>query len=297
MSLKKFGQDEVAGIEYGKTYVFDKLDGTNSQVWFDGEKIQAGSRNRQLTLDNDNAGFYQAVIENKNLIDFFKKYPDIRLYGEWLVPHTLKTYTKTAWKKFYVFDVVKEMCFEQETQDFIFLTYDKYKGMLEEFGIEYIPPIAIITNGCANEYIHQLSNANFLVEDGKGAGEGVVIKNYDFVNKFGRIVWAKIVTNEFKSKHRREMGAIEKECEPVELKIVEEFMTEALIEKEYSKIVHEEQEWTNKMIPRLLATCYHCLVVEELWDAVKKYKNPVINFKTLQAFAYKKVKEVKSNLF
>lgn len=55
--LERFGNDEVEGIELGKLYIFPKLDGTNAQVWLDDEgNIKAGSRNRELTLEKDNAG-------------------------------------------------------------------------------------------------------------------------------------------------------------------------------------------------------------------------------------------------
>ena len=53
---------ETDGIELGKVYVFPKIDGTNGSVWIDDGIIKAGSRNRELTLDNDNAGFYLSLI-------------------------------------------------------------------------------------------------------------------------------------------------------------------------------------------------------------------------------------------
>ena len=37
MHLERYGNEEVDGIEQGTTYVFPKLDGTNAQVWVDGE--------------------------------------------------------------------------------------------------------------------------------------------------------------------------------------------------------------------------------------------------------------------
>lgn len=299
-SLKKFGMDDTDGIEMGRSYVFPKLDGTNSQVWFDGQEIQAGSRNRQLTLDNDNAGFYAAMIQDERLLKFFAKHPDLRLYGEWLVPHSLKTYRDDAWRKFYVFDVVKELDPENGVDgddNFIYLAYDQYQGMLEEFGIDYINPIGIVKNASPDQYTHYLGNNGFLIKDGEGNGEGVVIKNYDYQNKFGRIVWAKIVTNEFKEKHFRAMGAPERDARLIEERIVEKYVTEALIEKEYSKIVHAEGRWDNKFIPRLLNVVYYCLVNEELWNAVKEFKNPTVSFKALQNFTYQKVKVVKKDLF
>ena len=51
------------------------------------------------------------------------------------------------------------------------------------------------------------------------------------------------------------------------------------------------------MIPQLLGRVYHELIAEESWNVVKKYRNPTINYKTLQGFVTRKVKEVKSDLF
>jgi hypothetical protein len=52
--IERFGMTEVENIELGKCYIFPKIDGTNSSVWLDDESnIQAGSRNRVLTLDNE----------------------------------------------------------------------------------------------------------------------------------------------------------------------------------------------------------------------------------------------------
>lgn len=299
-SLKKYGTDDTEGIEIGKSYVYPKIDGTNSQCWFDGDLIQAGSRNRQLSLDNDNAGFYAAIINDERLIKFFAAHPDLRLYGEWLVPHSLKTYRDDAWRKFYIFDVVKELEPEnlaEENENFLYLEYEQYQPMLEEFGLDYIMPLGIVKNASPDRYIHYLNANGFLIKDGEGTGEGIVVKNYDYKNKFGRVTWAKIVTNEFKEKHYKEMGAPQVETRIVEERIVDEFVTEALIEKEYSKIIHEEGKWDNKFIPRLLNTVYYCLIVEEIWNAIKKFKNPTINFRALQNFTYQKVKKVKSDLF
>ena len=56
-------------------------------------------------------------------------------------------------------------------------------------------------------------------------------------------------------------------------------------------------EWSSKYIPRLLNTVYYELIREESWNFIKKNKNPIINYKILQKFVIKKVKQIKSNLF
>ena len=54
--VERFGTTETNGIEMGMCYIFPKIDGTNSQLWFEAGYLHAGSRNRELSLDNDNAG-------------------------------------------------------------------------------------------------------------------------------------------------------------------------------------------------------------------------------------------------
>lgn len=293
--LERFGNDEVEGIELGKLYIFPKLDGTNAQVWLDDEgNIKAGSRNRELTLEKDNAGFYKFVLENENIKKYLEKHPTHRLYGEFLVPHSLKTYREDAWRRFYIFDV----CLDKEDGSVEYIPYDIYKSLVEEFGLDYIPPIVTMTNGSYEYFIRTLDNNTFMIQDGKGVGEGIVIKNYDYYNKYKRQIWAKIVTNEFKEIHKREMGVNNIKTEKViEQEIVDNYCTAAFIEKEYSKILNETGEWDNRKIPMLLGRVFSELVKEETWNIIKKYKNPTINYKTLNALVINKIKTVKSDIF
>ena len=178
-----------------------------------------------------------------------------------------------------------------------YLTYDDYKPLLEAKGINFVAPISIITNASYEQLVNQLAKNVFLIEDGKGVGEGIVIKNYDFKNKYGRNAFAKIVTSEFKEKHAKTMGAPEiKGKKMVELEIAQEFVTTALIEKVYAKI-ENEKGFNSRSIPQLLNTVYYDVVKEEAWNFIKKYKNPSINFKTLQHFIFKEVKVKKPDIF
>ena len=291
MHIERFGTDEVQGIELGDCYVFPKLDGTNASLWSEDGKIQAGSRKRHLSIDADNAGFFEWAKEQTNLICFFNEYPEWRLYGEWLVPHSLKTYREDAWRKFYVFDV------QQKNSD-IFVHYETYKPLLEEHGIDYIPPVCILRNATYDALLKELDNNKFLIKEGKGNGEGVVLKNYSYQNLFKRVCWAKIITNSFKEKHVKEMGATVKNCKQmVEQEICDMYVNTHLIDKTYAKITNEMEGWQSKYIPRLLQTVFYDLVNEELWDAVKELKNPTINFKTLNAITVMKIKELRPELF
>ncbi len=293
--IERYGTDEVEGIEDGICVVFPKIDGTNGSVWLgdDGE-IKAGSRRRELTLEKDNHGFYAYVLQDERLKNYLKKHPSHRLYGEFLVPHTLKTYRDDAWRRFYIFDVVEEY----EDGSFRYLPYNEYKPLLEEFGLDYIPPIAILKNPTYENFIKLLDKTDFLIKDGAGPGEGIVIKNYDYRNKYGRQTWAKIVRSEFKEKFHKIMGAPEvKTKKVVEERIIDDFVTEAFIEKEYAKIVNEKGGWRSEYITMFFNKLFYTLIKEEMWNIVKKYKRPKIDFRRLYVMITLKVKEVKRELF
>lgn len=279
--VERLGNIEVEGLLDGLCHVFPKIDGTNGSIWVDNGIIKAGSRNRELSVEKDNAGFYEWALEQQNIKEFLGKYPNLRLYGEWLVPHTLKTYIDTAWRNFYVFDVLNG-------KDY--LPYEEYTTILDEFGINYIPALCTIKNASEDEFYNFLDSNTFLIRDGAGTGEGIVIKNYSYKNKFGRTTWAKIVKNDFKEQNKKPFGLNE---EMIEKGIVNMFVTETLIRKEFSKI----ENWNSKLIPRLLNTVYYCLIKEELWNALKKFKSPIINFKELIRFSNLKVKETLPELF
>lgn len=250
--IERFGTSEVENIE---------LDGTNASVWLneDGE-IQAGSRKRHLTLDKDNAGFLEWVIGQKNIINYLNENPTHRLYGEWLVPHALKTYRESAWRKFYVFDICVE-----GGDTIKYLPYYDYELGLTDYEIDLIVPICISKNASYDQLINNLNKNVFLIVDGKGVGEGIVIKNYDFKNKYGRQTWAKIVTSEFKEKHAKVHGISEvKGKKMIEEEIANEFVTKSLCEKVYYNI-DNESGFTSKMIPRLLNTIYYDVVNEDSW--------------------------------
>ena len=297
--LKRFGTEEVEGIENGICWIFPKIDGTNASVWNAAQageepKVMAGSRTRTLSLENDNQGFYDFVLNNEKLMDFMVKYPYLRLYGEWLVPHTLKTYRDSAWREFYIFDVSNTMSDGEE----YFLSYEEYAQLLEQAGLEYIPPLGTIKNPNQESLIRFMEKNEYLIEDGKGLGEGIVIKNYGFYNQYGRQTWAKIVRGEFKERMTKTMGHPEVSNRlMVEERIVNDFCTNSFIEKEFAKIVNQKNGWKDEYIGEMLEKIYRELIVEEMWNIIKKYKYPIINFKALNALVIEKIKLVKRDIF
>ena len=294
--VERFGTQECENINAGVCYIFPKIDGTNSSVWLGGDgTIHAGSRNRELSIGQDNGGFFANISKDENILKCLQDNPNLRIYGEWLIPHSLKTYRDDCWRKFYVFDVIEEMGEDK----FRYLPYDEYKLILDMYNIEYLPPIAIINNPTYDDLTALLDKNTYLIKDNSGAGEGIVIKRYDYVNRYGRVVWAKIVISEFKDKHTKVMcgGKVNEGSLTVEQKIVNKYVTLALCEKTLAKIQENNEDWNSRMIPQLLSTVYYDLVREDCWNFVKEFKHPIINFKELGRLCNLKIKELMPNLF
>jgi len=289
MHLERLGTAEVEGIEIGTTYVFPKLDGTNASVWLgeDGN-IKAGSRNRELSLDADNAGFYNAIIKDDAVKLYLKLNPHHTLFGEWLVPHTLKTYRDSAWRKFYIFDVYDNVSNQ-------FIPYTEYVDELLAYNLDVIAPLTIIKNGKIEQFQECLKRNTFYVTD--GVGEGVVIKRYGFVNRYGRTVWAKLINQEFKEQHHLAMGAPIIDTVFVEEKIINKYVTQSLVDKVHAKLLLNSDGWHSKMIPQLLNTVWYDFIREETWSFLKEHKNPKLDFGFMQKLTFAKVKELRKDIF
>mgnify|MGYP006053001155 CR=1 FL=1 len=293
--LERLGTQATNGITSGSCFVFPKLDGTNASVWFDKEtnQLEAGSRNRKLEVENDNAGFYNHVLSSDltpKLTKFFEHHPMVRLYGEWLVPHSLKSYRDDAWRKFYIFDVLDD--------EGNYIEYNNYKSDLERFELDFLSPLAIVKNGQDEDFRKLVDRNTYLIKDGHGVGEGIVIKNYNYLNPFGDVVWAKVVTNYFKEINSKEFGpAILTGGKDVEELIVDKYIDEHLCNKIVAKITLEIGGWSSKHIPRLLNTVFYDLITEETWNILKDFKNPKIDFRYLKRLSETKTKEVLKDLF
>lgn len=311
--LERLNHSDTEGIEIGRVFVFPKLDGTNASIWCDDKIIKCGSRNRELTLESDNHNFCSWINDDTEISQAHKHCisvnPNWILYGEWMIPHTLKTYRQDIWRKFWIFDV-----FDINTGKYV--NYETYEPVLKSLNLDVIEPLCIINNPSQDQIQAQVETNTYLIQDGAGVGEGIVIKNYEWSNQYGRQPWAKVVKNEFKEQNRRAFGVTQKEGEfQVESAIAEEFCTPHLVGKTRAKVVADianehgidlstpnaqhtiESTYRGKIIPQLLGRVFHDLVEEECWAFIKKYKNPTIDFKKLNQHTIHFVKKYAVDLF
>ena len=289
--IERLGTDPVKDILNGTVYVFSKLDGTNTGIRLnEAGEISVNSRNRELSLIDDNQGACAYVLSQEKFKKYFEKHPNHYLYGEYLIRNHIKDYEVNAWKKVYIFDVVEY----NEDGTHRCLTYEEYMPLLKEFDIEYIPLIAKLENPTEEEILALQDKCLFLMQDDH-IGEGIVVKRYDFINQYNHHIWAKVVRQQYKVQKSQKQPVINSN---VETQIIENLFTPEFIEKEYCKIINDnEGKWDSKLISKLLGVLWHTFIIEESWNIIKKYKNPTVNYKLLNRLATEKIKKVKKELF
>lgn len=290
--IERLGTVAVEGILDGEVYIFPKLDGSNTSIYLnDSGEVEIGSRNRVVTLEHDNVGVYAMLKNDERFKNYFEIHPNHRLFGEWLVRHTIRDYRDDAWRKVYIFDVMKT----DENGNEKYLKYEEYLEDLYLAGIRIIPCISKLENPTVEEVESWLDKCDFLMKDGK-PGEGIVLKNYDFVNKFGNVVWAKIVRKEIKASQTKHKPVLNS-TDVIENQIVENFLTKEFVDKEKAKIEVENGGWQSKLIPKLFGVIWHTFITEETFNAVKKFHNPKIDFALLNRLVVKKTKQFEPEIF
>lgn len=139
--------------------------------------------------------------------------------------------------------------------------------------ILFIKPFAVINNPDWDDYQLYTGQNNY------GAapyGEGIVLKNYAFVNKFGHRIYGKLVAKDFQEVLPSEPVTITQVA--IEDQIAKRYVTPARVRKLVEK--HEFCEMSD--IPKLFGLVYYDVVTEDAWDILKRFKNPAINFKQLE---------------
>ena len=155
--IHRLGKDEVDDILFGQCYIQEKIDGANTSIWIaeDGF-IRTGSRNRDITGKKFN-GFNDYVHTHDGIKKLLEENPEFRLYGEWLVRHSIP-YKETAYSRFYLFDI-------QVGEDF--LTLDEVVRIGNEYEID-MPELFGIYTDPTKEELKELVGKSTIAEKGEG---------------------------------------------------------------------------------------------------------------------------------
>jgi hypothetical protein len=306
--VERLEKEECDGILNGACYIFEKIDGANAQIYLDTEtrEIAFGSRNRVLGI-GDNLisgdsfrGFAAWVKENREpLQKFFDIHPSFILNGEWLIKHSVQ-YGPTAYSKFYVFDIYDSI----EGRYMGIESHRSWQDLLN-LGINFVAFDYRLENPTMQDLMRMLELPS---RYGAKFREGIVIKNYYFVNKFGRQPYAKLLHETFQEVKSKPKAPISPDA--IELAIQVQYVTAARVEKICQKVkmskaidkahplalVTNQYDATNvrlemKDIPQVINMVWYDIITEEMNDILKRLKDPTINFKLLKRLVFERAKE------
>ncbi len=267
--VSRLTNDETGGLLDGDVIVQTKIDGANLTVAWTPEKghIIASRNNAKSVGGKPMEGFRGAVQYCLSHIGLMVLSKEFILRGEWLVRHSMN-YPKEYMQHFYVFDV-------QRYKDHSYLHPDEYIPLLEKCGIKYIPVLARLSNPAMKELAKLAEGPD---EFGAEQKEGIVIKRYDFINKYGRVQWGKIVHENFQIKNK--LAFRPKNADDIEIKFASETVSQELVLKIIAKIKTEDpnNDITIKKMPQIMGLVWYDVFTEELWDFIKKNKVKEFSF-------------------
>ena len=275
--IKALGTDETEEIFEGVCVVQEKIDGGNFSFYVENNKLIVASRNMIMTDKIDPKGWEAIPV----VTEAFEKYPELfnpnYLYvGESLQKHTI---SYDSIPGFVGYDIWNE-----ETESF--LHWKDSKGIFESFGLEFIH-VHFERDG-SEITIEELEECIKHSSYKEGDAEGIVIKNYSKLNKYGNPLFGKIVTDDFKEQNRAVFKGTNQPPKEGNSTIIiaSTYSTEARIEKTIHKLVDEGTVLDMSMIPVLFNA-----VAEDIFEenAVEIYHTfDKIDFKHLRGIVAKK---------
>ncbi len=282
--IHRIGKDETEGLLDGIVHIQEKVDGANTSIWLEDGVIRGGSRSQDVTGGSFN-GFIPYIQSHQGIYNYLHEHPTHRLYGEWLVRHTI-AYKETAYRKFYLFDVM--------TEDESYFEAPVVSTLAKAYNIDTVPYLGMFDRPTLEQINELVGKSEF-----GDRGEGVVVKNSTFVNAFGDFCYGKVVTQAFKEDNALVFGGNNKHSETYwEMFCVNKYITLARVKKCMEKIEPTLEAHPNGMprkldmehIPRIIGTVYHDMISEEAWEIAGKVKS--LDFFKLKSLAGKKIKQV-----
>jgi len=233
MDIKLKNEENCINFKTGDYIVIqEKIDGANFSIKYDKDtnNIKAFSRKHELSNELDLRGAYQW---SKTLeVNKFKEIlsDDFILFGEWLVPHSVK-YPKDKYNKAYFYDIF-------DMVNCCYLPQNEVKRIINLLNLNYVPTFY---DGPFISWKHVESFVGRTDLGGK-VGEGVVIKNQSKLVNSDGYFYLKIVIDDMREVKKTQSRASSTEKYKLEQEIrsiTETIVTKARVEKLLHKLVDE----------------------------------------------------------
>jgi hypothetical protein len=208
--------------------ITEKIDGANASFTLNEEsQIDCFSRNTQLSAENTLRGFYGWILDKiatqQELLN-----TDYIYYGEWLVSHKV-VYRPEAYNNFYLFSIWSK----SENK---YLSDDVVKAEAVKLNLSQ-PHYFYEGEYISFEHLLSFVGQSKLTPTGD-KGEGVVVKNVDYIDNYGRQMFVKLVSSEFAEIQKQKLP---KNPNPnqAEVEQIKTILTKARVEKLLYKLVDE----------------------------------------------------------
>lgn len=305
--VERMGHEDVEGLLDKEVYVQEKIDGANltvalhhNETVINGENhhirsLVIASRNNALSVggepDHGFNGAVEYVLAHPGIVEYLRQFPRRILRGEWLVRHSLN-YDADKMGKFYVFDVQTPGMMTTLDGDLIPVWYYidpyDYEPDLAQYSIDFIKTQArgVLTLERLVELSTIPSDYNLSI-----TREGIIVKRTDFVNKFGRTTWGKIVTADFQEKKHLHTHSMKHD--PQEMRFAALTVSRAFVVKTIHSVAENHSETPRiQHMGEVIGRVWHDIFQEELWDFVKKYKIQGFHFGDAQRCVTLKTRDI-----
>ncbi|EOO20007.1 RNA ligase family protein [Bacillus cereus] len=228
MDVVRLGHRSTVGVlnEGDKIVIQEKIDGANASFTGGEGNTRCFSRNKELDEENTLGGFYQFA----NSLNDDELIPGYLYFGEWLNPHKVRY--ENYEKQFFLFDIY-DLNREQ------YLPFSFVKGEASRLNLNLVP---VFYEGVYQGFDHLKQFVGITNLGGKlcevTTGEGIVVKNVSYLDRFGKQQFVKLVTDSFREVQRQKAPK-DPSKKTEEQVFVDTCMTKARVEKLIHKLVDE----------------------------------------------------------
>ena len=255
--------------------ITEKVDGANASFTKDEENpLGVSCYSRRLSLDENNTlqGFYgwvsEIIVPMKDKLN-----PNFRYIGEWTAPHKIK-YKDEYTKVFLLFSI-----WDEETEKY--LSDDIVQSEAHRLGLQ---TVEYFYYGEFISYEHMSSfigKSNITKEPNNG--EGIVVKNVNYLDNYGKQVFVKLVSESFAEIQRQKLPKNPNIYER-EVAIIKTVLTKPRVDKLMHKLVDENKltreefaiENMGKLIKLLSGVVFDDMIKEES-EILEQIEGNVLN--------------------
>ena len=277
--IKRLGSSEVENIfarDEETIVVEEKLDGSNFRFWLEGGKLKFGSRRVNGVGSEQWEKIIQYLRENINRENLKK---DVIYIGEAMRKHTIN-YNFDKIPKFIGYDVLEKKTGKP-------LNINESIELFHQINLEFVE---ILFEGKVKEWfkedIQQYLETSAYYD---GKPEGIVIKNYNRLNKYNRPLFAKKVTERFTEKKSKSDNTNHKPSKKNTEYIIEKYVTKARVRKIINKLTLEEGEKLERsLMQKLIPHVSEDVLQEEILEIYSDSKVKKIDFRIFSQLIPKK---------